>query len=82
MTNIYQRWNTFLNRDNSNVPDIFVRVSVSIHDSSSSPNEGYFSLTKMFTDASSKKRRVYLIGIALKCYHSSSVSVGLIKKKS
>jgi hypothetical protein len=67
------------NKDNSYGPDILVRVSVPIDDDSSSSNEGYSSLTEMFMDTSSKKRRVYLIGIALKCYHSSSVNLAMIK---
>jgi len=69
------------NKDNSCGPDILVRVSVPIDDDSSSSNEGYSSLTEMLMDTSSKKRRVYLIGIALKCYHSSSLNLAMIKNE-
>ncbi|KAK4528811.1 hypothetical protein GAYE_SCF65G6758 [Galdieria yellowstonensis] len=69
------------NRPNSNGPDILVRVSVPIDDDSSSSDESGSSLTEMLMDTSSKKRRVYLIGIALKYYHSSRVSVGMIKEE-
>ncbi|KAK4528555.1 hypothetical protein GAYE_SCF61G6499 [Galdieria yellowstonensis] len=69
------------NKDNSCGPDILVRVSVPIDDGSSSSDEGYSSLTEMFVETSSKKRRVYLIGIALKCYHCSTVSLAMIKNE-
>ncbi|KAK4525477.1 hypothetical protein GAYE_SCF12G3385 [Galdieria yellowstonensis] len=69
------------NKDNSCGPDILVRVSVPIDDGSSSSDESYSSLTEMFMDTSSKKRRVYLIGIALKCYHSSSLNLAMIKNE-
>ncbi|KAK4526317.1 hypothetical protein GAYE_SCF22MG4231 [Galdieria yellowstonensis] len=69
------------NRLNSNGPDILVRVSVPIDDDSSSSDESGSSLTEMLMDTSSKKRRVYLIGIALKYYNRSTVSVGMIKEE-
>ncbi|KAK4527023.1 hypothetical protein GAYE_SCF34G4944 [Galdieria yellowstonensis] len=69
------------NKDNSCGPDIFVRVSVPIDDDSSGSDEGCSSLTEMLMDTSSKKRRVYLIGITLKYYHSSSVHVDMIKEE-
>jgi len=68
-------------RNYSAGPDILVRVSVPIGHDSSSSNEGCSSLTEMFMDTSSKKRRVYLIGIALKCYHSSSFNLAITKKE-
>ncbi|KAK4525595.1 hypothetical protein GAYE_SCF15G3504 [Galdieria yellowstonensis] len=69
------------NKDNSCGPDIFVRVSVPIDDDSSGSDEGCSSLTEMLMYTSSKKRRVYLIGITLKYYHSSSVDVDMIKEE-
>jgi len=69
------------NKDNSCGPDILVRVSLPIDDDSSSSDEGCSSLTEMLMDTSSKKRRVYLIGITLKYYHSSSVNVDMMKEE-
>ncbi|KAK4523524.1 hypothetical protein GAYE_PCTG69G1420 [Galdieria yellowstonensis] len=69
------------NKDNSYGPDILVRVSVPIDDGSSSPDVSYSSLTEMLMETSSKKRRVYLISITLKYYHSSSVNVDMIKEE-
>lgn len=66
------------NRDTFNGPDIFLRVSMPIHDSVFSPDELYSSLYQVPVDTSSERKRVYLIGIALKYYHRSSVSVGMI----
>jgi hypothetical protein len=54
---------------------------VPIDDGSSSPDVSYSSLTEMLMETSSKKRRVYLISITLKYYHSSSVNVDMIKEE-
>ncbi|KAK4522640.1 hypothetical protein GAYE_PCTG14G0530 [Galdieria yellowstonensis] len=70
------------NRDNSNGPDILIRVSVPMHASSSSHNEGQSCLTPVSTHTSSKRRRVYVIGITLKYYHNSSVSIDMIKEEA
>ncbi|KAK4528250.1 hypothetical protein GAYE_SCF54G6186 [Galdieria yellowstonensis] len=69
------------NRENSNGPDILVRVSVRRHDSALSADESGSSLDQVAMDTSSERTRVYLIGIALKYYHSSRVSVGMIKEE-
>ncbi|KAK4528957.1 hypothetical protein GAYE_SCF67G6906 [Galdieria yellowstonensis] len=69
------------NRNNSAGPDILVRVSVPIDASSSTPMKRQSSLTQVSMDTSSKKRRVYLIGIALKCYGKSGVGVAKIKEE-
>ncbi|KAK4523509.1 hypothetical protein GAYE_PCTG69G1405 [Galdieria yellowstonensis] len=69
------------NRNNSAGPDIIVRVSVPIDASSSTPKKTQSSLTPVSMDTSSKKRRVYLIGIALKCYGTSGVGVAKIKEE-
>jgi len=69
------------NRNNSAGPDIIVRVSVPIDASSSTPKKRQSSLTQVSMDTSSKKRRVYLIGIALKCYGKSGVGVAKIKEE-
>ncbi|KAK4528389.1 hypothetical protein GAYE_SCF55G6330 [Galdieria yellowstonensis] len=69
------------NKNNSAGPDIIVRVSVPIDASSSTPKKRQSSLTQVSMDTSSKKRRVYLIGIALKCYGKSGVGVAKIKEE-
>ncbi|KAK4528176.1 hypothetical protein GAYE_SCF53G6111 [Galdieria yellowstonensis] len=69
------------NRNNSAGPDILVRVSVPIDASSSTSKKRQSSLTQVSMDISSKKRRVYLIGIALKCYGKSGVGVAKIKEE-
>ncbi|KAK4528674.1 hypothetical protein GAYE_SCF62G6619 [Galdieria yellowstonensis] len=69
------------NRNNSAGPDIIVRVSVPIDASSPTPKKRQSSLTQVSMDTSSKKRRVYLIGIALKCYGKSGVGVAKIKEE-
>ncbi|KAK4527019.1 hypothetical protein GAYE_SCF31G4940 [Galdieria yellowstonensis] len=69
------------NRENSNGPDILVRVSVRRHDSALSADESGSSLDQVAMDTSSERTRVYLIGIALKYYNRSTVSVGMIKEE-
>ncbi|KAK4525694.1 hypothetical protein GAYE_SCF15G3603 [Galdieria yellowstonensis] len=69
------------NRENSSGPDILVRVSVRRHDSSLSADESGSSLDQVAMDTSSERTRVYLIGIALKYYNRSTVSVGMIKEE-
>ncbi|KAK4528326.1 hypothetical protein GAYE_SCF55G6266 [Galdieria yellowstonensis] len=69
------------NRENSNGPDILVRVSVRRHDSALSADESGSSLDQVAMDTSSERTRVYLIGIALKYYNRSTVNVGMIKEE-
>jgi len=66
------------NRQNSSGPDVILRVSTPIEGFSSAVKEGESSQKQVFIEETSlNKKRIYLIGMALKYYNPSGPGVDL-----